>query len=285
MSAPATSAGKTGAPRPLGPWRVVVLPVAAVALALLGIWFSGAALPTLLRDPGPVVRWGLPASSTLSELAGSVTLGALFLAIGILPRVTAGDRPVRNARAGIGTADGSAYPRSLLVAGFAAGAWTVLSIVHLVLTYADVAGQPVSSGGFGAQLGVFVTEIDLGRTLLLITTVAAVVTALSLVVATPTGAAWTGALVLVALYQQAQLGHASGRVGAQHRDLVDGGAPRRGRPVDRCARGPRPAGHPHRHRPVHGGRAATPSSPAGASPRSGCRGWSTACCAPADGRT
>ena len=213
MSAPATSAGGTGTRRTLGPWRVVVLPLAAVALALLGVWFSGAALPTLLSDPGPVVRWGLPASSTLAEIAGSVTLGGLFLAVGILPRVTLGGRPARNERAGVGTAEGSAYPRSLLVAGVAAGAWTVLSIVHLVLTYADVAGQSVSSDNFGQQLGVFVTDIDLGRTLLLITTVAAVVTALSLVVATPTGAAWTAALVLVALYQQAQLGHASGASG------------------------------------------------------------------------
>ena len=196
-----------------GPWRVVVLPVAAVACALLGIWFSGAAVKTLLRDPGPLVRWGLPASSTLSELAGSVTIGALFLAVGILPRLTSGGRPARNVRAGVGTADGSAYPRSLVVAGVAAGVWTVMSIVHLVLTYADVAGQPVSSDDFGQQLGVFVTQLDLGRTLLMITTIAAVVTALSLVVATPTGAAWTGALVLVALYQQAQLGHASGASG------------------------------------------------------------------------
>lgn len=209
MSAPATSAGRTGAA--LGPWRVVVLPAAAVVFALLGIWFSGAAVATVLRDPGPLVRWGLPASSALSEIAGSVTLGALFLAVGILPRLSAG--PARNARSGIGTADGSAYPRSLLVAGVAAGTWTVLSIVHLVLTYADVAGQPVSSADFGQQLGVFVTELDLGRTLLMITTVAAVVTALSLVVATPTGAAWTGVLVLIALYQQAQLGHAAGASG------------------------------------------------------------------------
>ena len=113
--------------RPLGPWRVVVLPVAAVALALLGVWFSGAAAADVLRDPGALVRWGLPASSTLSELAGSVTLGRAG-AGGRHPAARhAGDRPARSARAGVGTADGSAYPRSLLVAGFAAGAWTVLS--------------------------------------------------------------------------------------------------------------------------------------------------------------
>ena len=99
------------------------------------------------------------------------------------------------------------------MAGFAAGTWTLLSIVHLVLTYANVAGRPLDSASFGAELGVFVTQIDLGRTLLLITTVAAVVTALALVVTTPTGAAWTAAIVLVALWQQAQLGHAAGASG------------------------------------------------------------------------
>ena len=199
--------------RPPSPWRVVLLPLAAVAAALLGVAFSGAALPALLRDPGAAVRWGLPATSTLSELAGSVTLGALALAVCVLPRRVVSDRPERTARAGIGTATGAAYPQSLVVAGVAAGVWTVVSIVHLVLTYASVAGRPLDSASFGQELGVFVTQIPLGRTLLLITTVAAVVTALALVVATATGAAWTSTLVLVALWQQAQLGHAAGASG------------------------------------------------------------------------
>jgi putative copper resistance protein D len=189
-----------------------VLVVAAVAAALLGVAFSGAALPTVLRDPGAVVRWGLPVAGTLTELAGSLTLGALVLAVCVLPR-RAAVASTRTARVGIGTADGRAYPRSLLVAGFAAGAWTILSIANLVLTYANVAGRALDSSSFGAELGVFVTQIDMGRTLLLVTTVAAVVTALSLVVTTPTGAAWTAAIVLVALWQQAQLGHAAGASG------------------------------------------------------------------------
>ena len=186
--------------------------LAAVAAALLGVAFSGAALPALLRDPGAAVRWGLPATEVLTELAGSVTLGALVLAVCVLPR-RAAVASTRTARAGVGTADGRAYPRSTLLAGFAAGVWTLLSIAHLVLTYASVAGRTLDSATFGAELGVFVTQIDLGRTLLLITTVAAVVTALALVVATPTGAAWTAAIVLVALWQQAQLGHAAGASG------------------------------------------------------------------------
>ncbi|MFC0713426.1 cytochrome c oxidase assembly protein [Cellulomonas biazotea] len=190
--------------------RLTVLVVAAVACVVAGVAFSGAVAPRLMADPGAVVRWGLPVSATVTELAASVALGALVLAVGVLPRrdpALAG-KPVR-----AGRADGSAYPRSLLVAAGAAAVWTVASVVHLVLTYANVAGRRPDSAQFGQELGLFVTQVDLGRTLLLITTTAAVVTALSLVVATPTGAAWTAVVVLVALYQQAQLGHAAGASG------------------------------------------------------------------------
>ncbi len=219
MTAAVTSAGRTGAGgpgvdtrRPPGPWRVLALVVGAVLAALVGVAFSGAAATTVLRDPGAAVRWGLPVTTVLTELAGSVTFGALVLAVCVLPRRAAA-ASTRAVRAGVGTADGRAYPRSMLLAGFAAGVWTVLSIAHLVLTYANVAGRPLDSGSFGAELGLFVTQIELGRTLLVITTVAAVVTALALVVVTPTGAAWTTTLVVVALWQQAQLGHASGASG------------------------------------------------------------------------
>lgn len=179
------------------------LAATALVAVLVGVAFTGAAAAVVVGDPGAAVRWGLPAVETLTELAGSVTVGALLLAVGVLPR--------RGADASARTAvDGSAWPRSLVVAGVAAGAWTVLSVVHLVLTYASVAGVPPTSPTFGDELAVFVTQLDLGRTLLSVTTVAAVVTALSLVVATPTGAAWTGLLALVALWQLGQTGHAAG---------------------------------------------------------------------------
>ena len=187
------------------PWtRVLALVLAAVAAVVAGVAFSGAALPELLRDPGAAVRWGLPVTSTISDLAGSVAIGGLVLAVCVLPRAGSSER-ARGVRA-----DGRAYPRSLLVAGWSAGVWTLALLVKLVLTYASVAGRPLDSASFGQELGVFVTQIELGKTLLIVTMVAAVVTALALVVATPTGAAWTAALALVALWQQAQLGHAAG---------------------------------------------------------------------------
>ncbi len=194
-----------------------VLAATGVVAALIGVAFTGVATAVTLGDPGALVRWGLPAVETLTELAASLTVGALLLAVCVLPR--RGAAPARTGTtppAAPGTtapraaADGAAYPRSLVLAGAAAGAWTVLSVVHLVLAYASVAGTSPLAPSFGDELALFVTQIDLGRTLLSVTTVAAVVTALALVVATPTGAAWTSALALVALWQLGQTGHAAG---------------------------------------------------------------------------
>ncbi len=194
--------------------RLALLVLSGALLAVLGVWMSGAAVPGYLRDPGAVVRWGLPVVTTLTELAGSLTLGALVLAMGVLPRRAAppgGTGSGRAARDGAASpVVGDGYARSLILAGVSAAVWTVLSMAHLVLTYASVSGRPPDSATFGEELGVFVSQIDLGRALIVVTTLAAVVTALSLLVATPTGAAWTAALVVVALWQQAQTGHAAG---------------------------------------------------------------------------
>ncbi|WP_066583700.1 cytochrome c oxidase assembly protein [Cellulomonas timonensis] len=195
--------------------RLALLAGSGALLAVLGVWMSGAAVPGFLRDPGAVVRWGLPVVTTLTELAGSLTLGALVLAIGVLPRRAAAAEGTASSRAmrdggGASPVVGDGHARSLVLAGVSAAVWTVLSMVHLVLTYASVSGRPPDSATFGEELGVFVTQIDLGRTLILVTTLAAVVTALALLVATPTGAAWTAVLVVVALWQQAQTGHAAG---------------------------------------------------------------------------
>jgi cytochrome c oxidase assembly factor CtaG/putative copper export protein len=187
--------------------RVGALAAAGVAAALIGVWFSGAALPTVLRDPGALVRWGLPATKTLSELAGALTLGALVLAVGILPRRQA-DPTDRDTTPPAGLGD--AYPRALVVAGVAAATWTVLSLATLVLTYANIAGLPLDAPTFGQEIGDYVSSFDLGRAQLGVVVVAAVVAALALVVGTPTGAAWATTLVVVALWQQAQTGHAAG---------------------------------------------------------------------------
>lgn len=196
-----------------GPWRVSTLVVVAVVTVVVCVWFSGAALPALVLDPGPVVRWGLPVAETLGEVLAATTIGALVLAVAVLPRrgerAAGARRPARGGPA----ADGTAYPRSLLVAAWAAGGWTLAATAQLVLTYANVAGTSPTDPQFGDELWLFATQIELGRTLGTVVVLAAVTTALAMVVRTPTGAAWTLLLAVVALWQLAQLGHAAGAAG------------------------------------------------------------------------
>ncbi len=142
--------------------RLVVLASAGAVAVVVGLVVSGAAAPSVLGDPGALVRWGLPVVETLGQLAAALTLGSLVLAVAILPRVgaRAGTRPAR--RAGAPAVDGRAYPAALTLAGAAASVWTALSVVGLVLTYASIAGRPVGGPGFSAELGLFVGQVLAG---------------------------------------------------------------------------------------------------------------------------
>jgi len=201
---------------------LAVLGAVAVVAVLVAVSFSGAAAATVLGDPGAAVRWGLPVVDVLTDLALALTLGALALVIGIVPRRTAVEaHPPRRAVSGAAApAAGTGWRPGATLAAVAAGAWTVLAVVRVVLTYAQVSGSPVDLGASGAQLWLFVTQVDLGRALAGIVLVAAAVTALSLVVGTPTGAGWTGTLALVALWMQSGTGHASG---AAHHEVATEG--------------------------------------------------------------
>lgn len=196
---PLTPGGPTPGRGRLSPVAVVAAALAAVATAALALWLSGAAEPPLLGDPGAVVRWGLPTTTALADLAGALTLGALALAAFVLPRGGGRD-----------AADGRAWPAALVVAATAAGVWTVLVVARLVLAYASVAGRPVGGPGFDAELGLFVTSITLGRLLLGVIVVAGLACVAALLVTTPRGALLTGVLAAVALVLQAQSGHAAG---------------------------------------------------------------------------
>lgn len=223
-----------------------MLLLAAAAAALGAVWFSGAALPLALGDPGAFVRWGTPVVSALRNLVAAGAVGCLVLAVGVLPRrlpvprkASADDGaprpgaqteptgqgeqperpgegapPARTSRRDLSArqtvdADGRAYPTALLLAGGFAVAWTLVNALHLVLTYARAGRVPLDDPTFGDQLLSFVTEVTLGRSLLATTIIAACVAVLALAVATPTGAAWTLVLAVSAFAFQSATGHAS----------------------------------------------------------------------------
>ncbi|OJV80873.1 MAG: copper resistance protein CopD [Cellulomonas sp. 73-92] len=175
----------------------------AVAAALVGVAFSGAAAAVLLGDPGGVVRWGLPVVSSLTRLAAAMTTGGLVLVVAVLPRPSGG----------------ASWPAGMRLVAFAAATWTVLAVAELVFTYGSVAGRPLSSSQFGSELSLFATQVGVGRALLGIVVAVAVLAAVALVVRTPTGAAWTSLLAVAALWLEAGTGHAAG---AANHELATG---------------------------------------------------------------
>ncbi|MBD7951447.1 bifunctional copper resistance protein CopD/cytochrome c oxidase assembly protein [Oerskovia sp. Sa4CUA1] len=193
-AAQAPGRGVVDAPR--NPWWLVLSGPAAVVVAILSVVaagaFSGAFQPLAgFADPGAVARWGLPISTTLTELAIALTIGSLVLAACVLPA-------------------GPPLRKALGVAGAASAVWAVLTVVQTILRYSVLSSMPVTSVGFGEQLAAFVTQISLGRSLLGVIVVAALTSACAFAVRTATGALWTALLALSALAFQANTGHTAG---------------------------------------------------------------------------
>ena len=107
-------------------------------LAVVAAAVTGATSALDLADPGPLVRWGLPLVSAVSTLAASATVGAA--GPGRLPRTRA--HPHRAPHHG--HADG----------GPAASVWAVAALLEVVLTFADLAGTPLTSPDLVGQPGV-----------------------------------------------------------------------------------------------------------------------------------
>ncbi|WP_081600299.1 cytochrome c oxidase assembly protein [Cellulosimicrobium cellulans] len=184
--------------RPANPWWLVVAGPFAVVVAVVAVLAAGAfsaafTVPAGFPDPGALARLGTPVVTVLTELAVALTLGSLVLAACVLPAGT----PVRKA---------------LGVAGAASATWAVLTVLQVVLRYSSISSTPVTNPTFGDQLGLFVSQVSLGRNYLAIVVVAALTSAVALAVRSATGAMWTAALALVALAMQANTGHAAGAV-------------------------------------------------------------------------
>jgi len=203
-STPAGARQRPGPSRTVAgrPWWVVLAAPGAVAVGIVAVLLAGAftqafAAPgTGLLDPGVAVRLGLPVVTLLTELSMAVTVGSLALALFVLPWCA--------------PSDGVGFRRALVTAAVGAGAWAVAGLAQLVLEDANIAGMSLSDPAFGQQLGVFMTQVAYGRTLLEIVVLAAVTSTVLLLVRTPTGTGWATLLPLAALSLQAGTGHAAG---------------------------------------------------------------------------
>lgn len=168
----------------------MILVAAAVLTALAALAYGGAADPLATGDPGPIVRWGLPLAKMLVNVAGAVMAGSLVLALFALKE---GDR---------------AFDGALDVASIGAAVLTVMSGTVGFLTFLDSFNPQLSAGPeFGAQLGKFLTEVELGRTWLITMIGAAVVTILAFAIRSWLATLLTAVLALVTLIPMATQGH------------------------------------------------------------------------------
>lgn len=135
----------------------------------------------------------------MHHLALAAVAGALIFAAAILPR-------------NHGAQGNPAMRATLRVAAWAAGVWVVAATAVLLLTYADIAGQPLSGDAdFADQLGLFVTDVAAGRARLAILVIAVLVSMLAVAVTSAGMLLATAVLALSSIIPAtAAIGHAAG---------------------------------------------------------------------------
>lgn len=177
--------------------------VAGVVTAAVVAPLLGATTAAVVGDPGDLVRWGIPLLSPVRTVLLAATVGLLGLAAFLVP-----DR-ARTARRELATR----------LAAVTAAGWTLTSLVLLVLTFADLAGTPVGSPGFGTQLLTFVWSVEVTRVLAVQTLLALAATALASLARSRTAMAWACVLALASVAVLSLNGHAAGA--ADHENAVN----------------------------------------------------------------
>lgn len=175
----------------------IVAPATLVFAALVTLFvalaFGGGADPLLLVDPGAVVRYGLPVSKLLVNLAGAGTLGSLVLVLFALDSA----KPE--------------FGRALDVSAAAAAVWTVASGATAFYTFLLVYNQPIRlDDTFGEVLGTFLTSTELGQAWLATTLFAAVVTVLCFAVRNVTALFFVALVAVAGLVPMSLQGHRGG---------------------------------------------------------------------------
>ncbi len=198
MTASVTAPPDTGSvASPVRPARLLGGAVLiAVVVAAVFLWTGDGrpvASPDGLPDPGAGTSWGLPVARVLADLTAILTVGLLLAGAVLVP---ARDGALRGARL-----------RWTRAARWSALVWVAAVLAEVVLTLSDVIAQPVPAVLDPTLLWSFVSDIDLGRSLLVQASLALVVAGCAYSVRTTTGAALTCLLAVVAVIPPTLTGH------------------------------------------------------------------------------
>ncbi|WP_456284307.1 cytochrome c oxidase assembly protein [Microbacterium sp. JZ101] len=183
-------------PRALRAAGPLILVVAAIAAVIAGLVIGGGAAERFSADPGAFVRWGLPIAKLVVNLAAATMLGALVLALFGL------------------RAQEREFDVALDTASIGAAVLTLSSGAVGFLTFLSSFNPQLSLGAeFGAQLGRFLTQTELGSAWLLTTVLAAVVTILAFAIRSWTPTLLTAVLAAITLVPMATQGHSGDLAG------------------------------------------------------------------------
>jgi len=176
---PAITGMKARTLRAAGPAILVTVSLIVMVWAL---GFGGGAAELSLDDAGPIARWGLPVAKLFVNLAAAGMVGVLVTALFTL---RAGERE---------------FDVALDTASISAAVFTVGAGATGFLTFLSVFNPALDAGPqFGAQLGRFLVELEVGRTWLITTVAGAALTVLTFAVRS-----WVGTF-LVTLFAIASL--------------------------------------------------------------------------------
>ena len=167
--------------------------VALVSATSISLIIGGGAKPFTLLDPGDLVRWGLPISRAVMDVAMATTIGALVIAAFVFAESSKQLRTAMN------------------TAAAASVIWVISGLLALNFTYLNVTGTAFSfDQAQGSGFWLFVTQIELGQYQLLNLAGGVVASILAISSQRLTSAALTAAVAFVALVPMALTGHASG---------------------------------------------------------------------------
>jgi len=178
--------------------KQVVIPLAILAAFTLlavvaGLVIGGSASAALIVDPGPLVRWGTPIATALSNLAAAATVGTLVFLCFAIPR----ERPE--------------FERLATFAAASAAVWTIATIVTTVLAFAQAVATPIRlDTSFSVGLWTFLTDTEPGVARAWVTIFAAVCAMLLMLLRNPWGLAVAAVIGGAAFVPLAELEHQGG---------------------------------------------------------------------------
>jgi cytochrome c oxidase assembly factor CtaG/putative copper export protein len=199
--------------------------VAGMAGMVGALMWTGAAAVQKLADPGAFTRWGLPAATTIHNMALATVVGALVFAVVILPKDAKARRPHTgkqkdDAGRRAPVPEHPAFTRVMTLAAVAGCVWTLSAIAVLVLTYSSVSGLPIAgTQDYNNQLVFFVTGLPVGQAWLAVVSCAAVVTTMVFGIRSVSGLAVPLVVALLAFVPQALVGHSASS--ADHNGAVN----------------------------------------------------------------